>query len=89
LKGKQLMKQCLFVILILLAAAGSARAQQPDPVYLQRLLAAVEVQRNNAWNSQAMAEAKVSELTEALAKANARIKEIEEAKAEKPDGKKK
>lgn len=55
----------------------SAVAQTPDPVFLQRAIAAVQTQRNLALDAAAVAEAKVATITEELNKAQARIKELE------------
>lgn len=72
------------ILIALCLFATPAFAQQaPDPAFLQRALAAVEQQRNQALNSQAVAEARAAGLTDDLAKANARIKEME-TKIEKP-----
>lgn len=67
----------LRALLILLALASSAYAQQPDPQFLQRAISAVQTQRNLALDAQAVAEAKVIGLTEELDKAKTRIRELE------------
>lgn len=53
-------------------------AQQPDLPFLQRAVGSLQAQRNAALDAQVVAEAKVAGLTEDLAKANARIKELED-----------
>lgn len=76
------------VILILALALPSvvlAQQQTVDVVFLQRALAAIEQQRNQALTAQAIAEAKIGGLSDELTKANAKIKELE-AK-ETPDAK--
>lgn len=75
----------LILIVAALALASPAFSQQAplDSAFLQRAIAAVQTQRNVALDSAAVAEAKVSGLTEELAKANARIKELEAKPEEK------
>lgn len=69
----------LRIIFIWLALTASATAQQADPAFLQRAITAVQTQRNLAMDAQAVAEAKLSALTEELTKAQARIKELEQS----------
>lgn len=71
----------LKAILLSLFISAPAFAQQPDAVFLQRAITAVQTQRNLAMDAQAVAEAKVATLTDELAKAQARIKELEAANA--------
>lgn len=83
------------VLLILVLSTSSAFAQQPDPAFMQRAIAALQAQRNAALDAQAVSEAKVAGLTEDLNKANLRIKGFEdkdkdnkpEVKPEDPDKK--
>lgn len=70
------MRACLIAIITILLMAPAV-AQQSDAATLQRLLSAVENQRNQALTQHAMAEARAAGLTEELTKANARIKELE------------
>lgn len=73
------------IVVIVLLAAGAAHAQQqPDAATLQRLLAAIEAQRNQALTQHAYAEAARAGLAEDLAKAQARIKELEAQKPTAP-----
>lgn len=65
-------------LLLLLALTTPAFAQQPDSIFLQKAITAVQTQRNLAMDTAAVAEAKVAQLTEDLAKAQARIKELED-----------
>lgn len=62
---------------MLLITSAFAQQQQPDPAFLQRALDSVAMQRNNALNAAAIAEAKAGTLEDQLAKAQARIKELE------------
>lgn len=64
-------------LLLLLALTSSASAQQPDPIFLQKAITAVQTQRNLAMDAAAVAEAKAAQLSDDLAKAQARIKELE------------
>lgn len=68
------------LVILALFFATPAQAQQSDPATLQRLLAAIEAQRNQALTQHAYAEAKAAALTEDLAKAKAQIKELESQK---------
>lgn len=61
----------------LLLASPALGQQAPDPAFLQRAITAVQTQRNLALDAQAVAEAKVATLIEELAKAQARVKELE------------
>lgn len=69
------MRAALIALLILLASP--VFAQQPDPIFLQKAITAVQTQRNLAMDAAAVAEAKLAQATEELTKANARIKELE------------
>ena len=62
---------------LLLFAAPALAQQATDAATLQRLLVAIEAQRNQALTQGAYAEARVAALTEDLVKAQARIKELE------------
>lgn len=68
-------------LIVFFVMATSAHAQTLDPAFLQRAIAAVQTQRNLALDTAAVAEAKVAALSDDLAKANLRIRELE-AKAE-------
>lgn len=74
----------ILIISAVLVSAVAAQAQQADPVFLQRAVAALQLQRNSALDAQVVAEAKVTGLTEELSKANAKIKELEDSKAKEP-----
>lgn len=62
-----------------LLVATPAFAEQPDPALLQRALQAMQAQRNQAMDAAAIENAKAAGLADDLAKANARIKELEPA----------
>jgi hypothetical protein len=67
-----------FLILALLFLATPALAQQSnDPLFLNRAISALQQQRNQAWDAAAVAEARAAGLADDLAKANARIKDLE------------
>lgn len=57
--------------------AASASAQQPDPAFMQKTIAALQAQRNEAMDWRAALEAKLSLVTDENAKLQARIKELE------------
>lgn len=71
---------------IFLITSTVAFAQQPapstqaDPVILQRALTVLQSQRNQAMDAAAAADIRSAGLVDDLAKANARIKELEPAK---------
>lgn len=75
----------ILLILALLLAAGPAIAQQADTAFLQRAISVLQAQRNTALDQAALAEAKLAGLADDLAKANARIKSLEDAAAPKKD----
>lgn len=66
------------IILASFILATPAYAQQPDIVFLQRALGAIQTQRNAALDAQAIAEAKASGSADELVKANNKIKELED-----------
>jgi len=63
----------LLVAILILTPCSLAFAQQqpPDPAALQRVLKAIEAQRNAAMNSAALAEARAAELAEEMQKLKA------------------
>lgn len=70
------MKQLIVLITLLLMSV--AYAQQPDIPFLQRAIAALQAQRNQAYDQAVMSEAKATGALEDLSKAQARIKELED-----------
>lgn len=72
------MRSVLIAVVLLLVTPAAAQQQNvPDPAFLQRAIASIENQRNQALSAQVVAEAKAAGLAEELAKANAKIKELE------------
>lgn len=67
----------VLVFALLWSSAAFAQQSSPDTATLQRLLAAVEQQRNQALTAQAIAEAKIGGLSDELIKVNTRLKELE------------
>lgn len=68
------------IILVGLLAATPAIAQQqqqPDLAFLQRAIAALQVQRNQALDNEVAWRAQHDGVAEQLAKAQARIRELE------------
>lgn len=70
------------LLAILSAAPAAAQPMQTDIMTLQRTISVLEQQRNNAMNQAALAETRAVQLGEELAKAQARIKELEPKAAE-------
>lgn len=62
---------------MLLMPAANAQ-QAPDTAALQRAIAALQAQRNQAWDVAVTLEMKAASLAEDLAKAQAKVKELEE-----------
>lgn len=73
----------LLAAIFCLATTVSFAQQAPDPAFLQRVLPTLQAQRNAALDAQAVAEARAAGLADDLAKANARIKELEAKPEEK------
>lgn len=73
------MKKIIVLALALLATPALAQ-QQPPPAFLEKAIAALQTQRNNALDAQAAAEARAALLAEELTKAKARITELEAPK---------
>jgi hypothetical protein len=69
------------IFLILLAISSSALAQQPDPVFLQKAIAAVQAQRDAANNNAAIETARAAMLADEVAKLKAEIEEMKKASA--------
>lgn len=65
---------------LLLLVASPALGQQPDPAFLQRALSVMQQQRNAAMDAAAGQQARADGLADELAKAQARIKELEPKK---------
>lgn len=72
----------VFFTAALLLWCGGAGAQQADPAELVRRIAVIEAQRNQALGWHAASESARAGLAEDLARAQARIKELE---PKKPD----
>lgn len=61
----------------LLTSTAALAQQQPDAATLQRILASTQAQRNQFLDAFNAASARVDALTDDLARAQARIKELE------------
>lgn len=68
-------------LLVSMPAYAQTPPQQPDPAFMQRAIVALQTQRNNALDAQLVAEARLQGVTDELAKANAKLKELEDKKA--------
>jgi Skp family chaperone for outer membrane proteins len=70
----------MMTLLLLYLLTSSAHAQQqPAPQDLQRIIPALEAQRNQALTNHALAEAKASALQEENTKLKAEIEELKKA----------
>lgn len=72
----------LLIIAALLSVSPAFAQQQPDPETLQRAIQAVQLQRNQALDISANLQVQLSKVQEDLAKAQARLKELEPKAAE-------
>lgn len=63
--------------ILLLATSAAAQQQAPDPAFLQRAIAALQTQRNQALDNEVAWKAQYDGAAELLAKANEKIKELE------------
>jgi len=82
------MRKYLFIGLFLSCTITPTLAQQPqdDPEYLKHAIAVLQIQRNNALDSQAVAEAKLAQVNEQLKQAQLKVKGLEDKLSEaKPD----
>lgn len=77
------MKIRLIAAALVLFASPALAEQKPDPEFLQKALTVMQAQRNNAMDADAVAEAKLATTTDELAKAQARIKELEAKSGDK------
>lgn len=68
---------------LLLTTPAAAQQQSPDPAFMQRAIAALQTQRNQALDNEVAWKAQYEGIAAELAKANARIAELEKA-APKP-----
>lgn len=71
------MKRTTIALGLSLLAAPAFAQQQVDPAMLQRALSAIQIQRNQAFDLAASWEARANGLAEELAKAQARIKDLD------------
>lgn len=77
------MRTIAFLLAVLAASPLAAQQMQTDVMTLQRTIAVLEQQRNNATNQATLAEVRAATLQAELEKAQARIKELEPKTAEK------
>jgi hypothetical protein len=73
------MKKIIVLAIALLATPALAQ-QQPSPALLEKAIASIQNQRNNALDALAATEARAAIQAEELAKAKARITELETPK---------
>jgi hypothetical protein len=66
------------VLIAALLLPSAALAQQADPAFLQRAVGVLQTQRNDAFNAAAAQQVRADGLADDLAKAQARIKELEQ-----------
>ena len=76
--------RCLVLALCVVCIATGASAQQavPDPAFMQKAIAAVQAQRNNALDVAAAAEARATQLAEENTKLKAQIEQLTKPKPE-------
>lgn len=74
-----------WLIVLMLLVPLPVLAEQPDLQVLQRAVSILQAQRNQAQDSAAAAEVKAAGLADDLAKAQARIKELESKPVDKKD----
>lgn len=80
------MKYLTLALCLYTSVAWAQQAQSPDPAFLQAALNALQVQRNAANDNSAALEAKLNLVTNELAKANTKIKELEsKSEVKEPD----
>lgn len=72
-----MMKYLVGALLFSTAALAQPAQQSPDPAFLQKAIAVLQAQRNNALDGQAAAEAKAAQLSDELAKVQARVSDLE------------
>lgn len=77
------MRSVLFLVTMLSFGSVALAEQTVSPAQMQRVVDALAVQRNVALNAQAISEANLAEVREELAKAQARIKELETPQVKK------
>jgi hypothetical protein len=71
------MKRIFIPVISICIATGAFAQQRPDPALLQKIIGSMQAQRNQAMDAAAIAEARGAGLADDLAKAQARIKELE------------
>jgi Skp family chaperone for outer membrane proteins len=81
------MKRILF-IMGCLATPALAQQQAPDPAVLQRAVAVIQAQRNQALDVAASADVRAAGLADELAKAQAKLKELKQKAEPAPAAKK-
>lgn len=75
--------QFVIMLIIGLFLNSALMAQQgPDPIFLQKALAAVQVQRDTANNNAALEAARGAMLTDEVAKLKAELEELKKSKTE-------
>lgn len=74
------MRYVPFVLVLMIVPAFG---QQVDPAFMQKAIISLQAQRNEALDSAATAQARAAMLADELARAQARIKELEPQPEEK------
>lgn len=78
------MTRALVIAIALVAIGVPALAQQPDPAFMQKTIAALQAQRNEALDWRAALEAKLALAMDENTKLTARVKELEEKLPKEP-----
>lgn len=72
------------IVVMLVPLSGTSAQGLPDTIFLQKLILGLQGQRNQAQDAAAAYQAKVEVLQEDLARAKARIDELDKAKVPTP-----
>mgnify|MGYP001562945755 CR=1 FL=1 len=77
------MRFAIAALMLIISTSAFAQQQPLDPAFLHRAISALQAQRNQSMDTAAVSEARAAGLADELAKAQARIKELEKKPEEK------
>jgi len=72
------------LLALLISSALAQQPQSPDPAFMQKALTALQGQRNQALDGQAVAEARAAQLADEVAKLKAEIEALKKPPTEPP-----